>query len=218
MPQGIDARSARDGPCLKTAAGGLTLDMTALRAPTVPPPEVCPVFARLHTSVSIRATARLAGLALAAIGAVGAFGAPSAVGATAFLTSLSPGYHATAVDLAAGTSSWIANPNGSTQVAITPDGATAYVTSTDSGKVTPIDVATGSPGTPIAVGGYPYGIAIAPDGATAYVTDLIGNAVTPITWRRRPPKPRSPVSAPARPSSSRPTGTLLTWRPGRTTR
>jgi YVTN family beta-propeller protein len=102
------------------------------------------------------------------------------VAATAYLTSFSPGYPASAVDLVAGTSSSIANPDGSAQIAITPDGATAYLTNSGAGKVTPVDLATGTPGTPIVVGGYPYGIAIAPDGATAYVTDLIGNAVTPI--------------------------------------
>jgi YVTN family beta-propeller protein len=63
---------------------------------------------------------------------------------------------------------------------MTSDGATAYFTNVGTDKVTPIDVATRTPGTPITVGGYPYGIAIAPDGATAYVTDLIGNRVTPI--------------------------------------
>jgi YVTN family beta-propeller protein len=129
---------------------------------------------------SIRAAARLVCMACATAGALVAVGAPSAVAATAYLTSFSGGYPAAAVDLVAGTSSSIANPDGSAQIAITPDGATAYVTNWSSGKVTPIDVATGTPGTPITVGGYPYGIAIAPDGATAYVTDIIGNIVTPI--------------------------------------
>jgi YVTN family beta-propeller protein len=128
----------------------------------------------------LRAAARSVGLTLATIGAVGALGAPSAVGATAYVTSFSPGYSATAVDLVAGTSSSIANPGGSVQAAIAPDGATAYFTNFDTRTVTPIDTATATPGTPIAVGGRPYGIAIAPDGATAYVTDLIGNRVTPV--------------------------------------
>jgi YVTN family beta-propeller protein len=138
------------------------------------------VFARCLLKLPIRAITRSACLALATFGAAGTFGAPSAVGATAFLTSFSPGYHATSVDLMAGTSSSLANPDGSAQVAIAPDGATAYFTNMGTGKVTPVDVATGTPGTPIAVGGYPYGIAIAPDGATAYVTDLVSNLVTPI--------------------------------------
>ena len=138
------------------------------------------MLARLLAKLSIRAAARPACLACATAGAVLAIGAPSAVAATAYLTSFSPGYHSTAVDLAAGTSAAIANPDGSAQIAIAPDGVTAYLTNSGVGTVTPIDVATGTRGTPIAVGGYPYGIAIAPDGATAYVTDLIGNAVTPI--------------------------------------
>lgn len=138
------------------------------------------MFARSLTKLPIRAAARLACLALAAVGALTAFAAPSAVGATAYLTSFSPGFPATAVDLVTGTSSSIANPDGSAQAAIAPDGATAYFTNLNTGTVTPIDTATNTPGTPIAVGGYPYGIAIAPDGETAYVTDLIGNRVTPI--------------------------------------
>jgi DNA-binding beta-propeller fold protein YncE len=135
------------------------------------------VLTRRSAKLSIRAAARLV---CVTAGAVLAVGAPSAVAATAYLTSFSAGYPATAVDLVAGTSSSIANPDGSAQVAIAPDGATAYLTNFGTGKVTPIDVATGIPGPPITVGGYPYGIAIAPDGATAYVTDLIGNIVTPI--------------------------------------
>ena len=109
------------------------------------------MFARLVIKVPIRATTRLACLALATIGAVGTFGAPSAASATAFLTSFSPGYPAIAVDLLAGTSFPIANPDGSAQIAIAPDGATAYVTNVNTGTVTPIDVAAGTPGTPIAV-------------------------------------------------------------------
>ncbi len=138
------------------------------------------MLARLRIKLSIRAAARLACLACATAGAVAALGVPSAAATTAFLTSFSAGYHATAVDLVAGTSSSIPNPDGSAQIAIAPDGATAYVTNSGVGKVTPIDVATGTPGPPITVGGYPYAIAIAPDGATAYVTDIIGNIVTPI--------------------------------------
>ena len=38
-------------------------------------------------------------------------------------------------------------------VAITPDGATAYVTNTNDNTVTPISVATNTPGAPIPVGG-----------------------------------------------------------------
>ena len=73
-------------------------------------------------------------------------------------------------------------------VAIGPDGATAFVTNQFSGTVTPISVATNTPGAPIPVGagtcgaGYcPTGIAITPDGATAYVTMAgAGTTVVPI--------------------------------------
>jgi YVTN family beta-propeller protein len=81
--------------------------------------------------------------------------------------------------------------HGPVDIAIAPDCATAYVTSythswTDGtwhdrgGKVTPIDLATGTPGKPILVGGSPSGIAITPDGATAYVTSPDNNTVVPI--------------------------------------
>jgi len=49
---------------------------------------------------------------------------------------------------------------------------TAYVTNFDSGTVTPVDLATGTTGTPIPVGSGPDAIAITPDGKTAYVTDM----------------------------------------------
>ena len=69
-------------------------------------------------------------------------------------------------------------------VAIAPDGKTAYVTSYTANTVTPIDLATGKAGHPIAAGNGPAGIAITPDGKTAYVTDAgtspIGHTVTPI--------------------------------------
>ena len=49
-----------------------------------------------------------------------------------------------------------------------------------SGSVTPITIATNTPGSAIAVGS-PYGIAITPNGQTAYVTDYASGTVTPIT-------------------------------------
>jgi DNA-binding beta-propeller fold protein YncE len=77
-------------------------------------------------------------------------------------------------------------------IAIAPDGATAYVTSFSdawtgsrwrdwAGKVTPVNLATGTLGKPILVGGAPSDIAITPNGATAYVvnTDDI-NTVIPV--------------------------------------
>lgn len=65
-------------------------------------------------------------------------------------------------------------------VAITPDGSTAYVAASGADSVVPVDTATGTPGTPIAVGSDPRTIGIAPDGATAYVADLGSGTVTPI--------------------------------------
>ncbi len=59
---------------------------------------------------------------------------------------------------------------------------TALVTNEISGTVTPIDLATDHPGTPIDVGDSPLGVAITPDGTTALVTDDEGvdGTVTPI--------------------------------------
>lgn len=63
-------------------------------------------------------------------------------------------------------------------IAITPDGTTAYVASdasesdgadVPSGIVTPIDLATKTPGTPIRVAIKPTGIAIKPNGTTVYL-------------------------------------------------
>ncbi len=68
-------------------------------------------------------------------------------------------------------------------IAITPDGTTAYVTDAGTGgdgRVYPVALATGTPGTGITVGGGLVGIAITPDGTDAFVTNFSGNAVTPI--------------------------------------
>jgi DNA-binding beta-propeller fold protein YncE len=70
-------------------------------------------------------------------------------------------------------------------IAFSPDGSMAYVaapgTGIGNGTVTPITVASDTPGTPISgVGTSPYQIAITPDGKTAYVTDNGSNNVYPI--------------------------------------
>jgi YVTN family beta-propeller protein len=57
---------------------------------------------------------------------------------------------------------------------------TAYVTNLGSNTVTPIDTATGSTGSPIAVGTEPTSVAITPDGKTAYVVNQSSDNVTPI--------------------------------------
>ncbi|HEX3737922.1 MAG TPA: hypothetical protein VHV53_10300, partial [Solirubrobacterales bacterium] len=69
--------------------------------------------------------------------------------------------------------------NESVTVSQTPDHI-AYVANSSSGTVTPIDTATDTAGTAIAVGSAPVGIAISPDGATAYVADQNSDSVTPI--------------------------------------
>ena len=78
-----------------------------------------------------------------------------------------------------------ANPEG---IAFSPDGQTAYVVDNDNpgapnhtagskAGVTPITVATNSPGTLITgVGPQPFAIAAAPNGKTAYVTENASNA------------------------------------------
>ena len=63
---------------------------------------------------------------------------------------------------------------------ITPNGKTAYVANRDSNTVTPITIATGTAGTPIAVGSAPTAVAVTPDGKTAYVANGASNTITPI--------------------------------------
>ena len=70
-----------------------------------------------------------------------------------------------------------ANPDG---IAIAPSGLAAYVADAGGNSVTPINLTTNVPGTPIPVGKSPAGIAIAPNGQTAYVTNGVDNTVTPI--------------------------------------
>jgi YVTN family beta-propeller protein len=70
--------------------------------------------------------------------------------------------------------------------------STAYVAidrATAFGVVTPIDVATNTPGANIAVGQSPTAIAITPDGKTAYVTNGEGDSVTPIDLATNTPGP-----------------------------
>src|SRR5438128_177655 len=58
---------------------------------------------------------------------------------------------------------------------------TAYVANWAANSVTPINTATNSLGSAIAVGTSPAGVAITPDGNTAYVVNSGANTVTPIT-------------------------------------
>jgi YVTN family beta-propeller protein len=78
--------------------------------------------------------------------------------------------------------------DGAGALVVTPDGRTLYVA--DPGDfhgdnfqnghtVTPVNVATGIPGTPIKVGNHPQALAVTPDGRILYVADS-GNTVTPV--------------------------------------
>ena len=69
----------------------------------------------------------------------------------------------------------------------------AYVANNGDDTVTPIDLATGTPGTPIPVGHNPYAIAITPDGKIAYVANFNGNTVTPIDLASGTPGTPIPV-------------------------
>jgi DNA-binding beta-propeller fold protein YncE len=67
---------------------------------------------------------------------------------------------------------------GPTGIAVAPGGTTAYVADfgylgAPGDTVTPIDLATGTPGSPITVGSGPYAIAVSADGRYA-VVDLLG--------------------------------------------
>lgn len=57
---------------------------------------------------------------------------------------------------------------------------TAWVANEQAGTIEPVDLATGSIGTPIAVGSQPVAIAITPDGATAYVADYGSSTIVPV--------------------------------------
>ncbi len=101
---------------------------------------------------------------------------------------------------------------------ITPDGRTAYVTDNAdalSATVTPIELATNKPGTPIQVSDRPVGIAITPDGKTLYVTNERDNVVTPIDVVTN--KPGTPITT----GGVKPFAIAITptaWPPTRSTR
>jgi DNA-binding beta-propeller fold protein YncE len=96
------------------------------------------------------------------------------------------------------TKPWPKNYYGSPlAIAVAPDGATAYVTNGIASTVTPINLATGTPGKPIRLSGKPGGdaIAISSNGAAAYVANQPSSTVTPIDLTtNRPEKPIKIVS------------------------
>jgi DNA-binding beta-propeller fold protein YncE len=112
-------------------------------------------------------------------------------GRTAYIANLNGSVEP--VDLASGTSSspiWPAHQGLLSAIAITPSGKTAYVVA--SGTVTSINLDTGIPGAPIAVGG--IAIAITPNGKAAYILKLITGTVTPINLATG--ALRSPITVP----------------------
>jgi DNA-binding beta-propeller fold protein YncE len=70
---------------------------------------------------------------------------------------------------------------GPQYVQISPDGMTAYVADFGAGGVTPITLATGTPGTFIPTGSGAYAVGFSPDGMTAWVVDTNVNNVVPVT-------------------------------------
>jgi YVTN family beta-propeller protein len=87
----------------------------------------------------------------------------------------------------------VAHAPGDMAEAATSAEPTVYVSNQSSNNVTPIAVATNTPGPPIPVGIGPAGVAVTPDGATAYVTNFSSNNVTPIAVATNTPGPPIPV-------------------------
>jgi YVTN family beta-propeller protein len=83
-----------------------------------------------------------------------------------------------------------------------------YVCNVDDNTVTPIDLATGTQGTPIPVGFFPRRIAITPDGAMAYVCNSVDNNVTPITLATNTPGTNIPVAHSPEAIAITPDGTM----------
>jgi YVTN family beta-propeller protein len=99
----------------------------------------------------------------------------------------------TPVNLATGTEGQAISLSeaGPTSIAISPDGKTAYVVTYD--YLTPINIATNTAGTPIAVGGDT--VAITPDGKTAYLTRQTDDDVAPVDLTSGTVGPLIPVGA-----------------------
>ncbi len=65
--------------------------------------------------------------------------------------------------------------SSSSPIAIAPDGATLWVVNPDADSVTPIDLRSGTAGTPVAVGAEPWAVALTPDGAVVVLNRLGGS-------------------------------------------
>jgi YVTN family beta-propeller protein len=98
-----------------------------------------------------------------------------------------------AVDTTTRAVGYIPVGQGTSGIAIAPDGKTAYVTNMADDSVTPIDVATLTAKAPITGVTEPLYIALTPDGTTAYVTQ-VSHAVTPINLLTNTPGPPIPVA------------------------
>jgi len=70
---------------------------------------------------------------------------------------------------------------GPQYVQISPNGAVAYVADFGAGGVTPITVATGTPGAFIPTGSGAYAVGFNPQGTIAWVVDTNVNNVVPVT-------------------------------------
>ncbi len=75
----------------------------------------------------------------------------------------------------------------------------AYVADETAGTITPVDLSTGIPGTPIDVGSQPDGIAITSDGSTAYVADYGSSTIVPVNLATS--TTQKPISLPSRPNA-----------------
>src|SRR6185369_15998627 len=91
----------------------------------------------------------------------------------------------------------VPNPYGST---LAPDGQTVWVTSYVDGKVTPIDVASNTAGTPIAVDVHPITIAFKHDGSTAYVANAGSSTISVIDTATKTVTATIPVAQGAAPT------------------
>lgn len=126
---------------------------------------------------------------VAAGGLLGAEATPAAAREAYVMHSIS-GFYAPGAVTPFDTATNLAGPAipvgvGAFGIAIAPDGKMAYATDTQDDTVTPINTATNTAQTPIAVTQAPNfdgvaGIAITPNGTTAWVVGYVGSNLTPI--------------------------------------
>jgi len=96
----------------------------------------------------------------------------------------------------------IPDPSSVALVTLNPAGTTAYVVETPStgpGRIVPIDLSTGTAGTPIDVAAAgsqftPTSAAFSPDGRTAYLVDAVGGDLLPVDLSAGTAGPSIPVA------------------------